>query len=97
MICLQKGYLKIILEKLTFNDFFDLIILNKLTICKNFYIMIKYIADTPVNSNDDLIDTSQLKVQMICEKSLESVLLNRKGFLKLDPISYFLMLIVYNL
>ena len=99
MLCLQKDFLKIIIKKLNFNDFFDLVIINKLTTCKNFYIMIKNIdftTDNNLNLNLNS-DISQINIQSICEKSLESILLNRKENLKLDPISYLIFLTVYNL
>ena len=106
MICLQKEHLKILMQKLIFFDFFDLILINKLTVCQNFYIMIKYVDEingysspysTPPTSYNDTLELTQLKIQIICEKSLESVLSNRKGNLKLDPVSYYVMLIIYNL
>ena len=88
MICLNKEYLKLLLNKLNFNEIFDLIIIHNLTLCKNFYIMIKKIGHE---------EDSQKNLQIFCEKSLESILLNRKGNLKLDPVSYFLLMILYNM
>jgi hypothetical protein len=96
MICLQKNYLKLIMEKLNFSDIVDLIILNKFTICKNFYIMIKFI-DNLSDINSETKDISQEKLLYICEKSLEHVLKNRKENLNLDSVSYFLFLTVYNM
>jgi hypothetical protein len=43
MICLNKDYLKLLMNKLNFSEIYDLIILHKLTLCKNFYIIIKKI------------------------------------------------------
>jgi hypothetical protein len=95
MICLSKDYLRLLLLKLTFNDIFDLILLNKLALSKNFYIMMKYVNDG--DNKDVNSENSNLKVQAICDKCLETVLLNRKVNLKLDSISYFLLLIIFNL
>jgi hypothetical protein len=43
------------------------------------------------------VDSSDKNIQILCEKSLEYILLNRKGNLKLDSNMYFLLLIVYNM
>jgi hypothetical protein len=89
MLCLQGDLLKVILDKINYSDIYDLFIFNKLTTAKNFYIMIKRIY---ITDGDD-----QIKVVEMCDKSLTSVLQNRKEFLRLDSVSYFLLLSIYNL
>jgi hypothetical protein len=97
MICLNKDYLKMILDKLSLNDLVDLMLFNKLTVSQNFYIMIKHINDNNFIKNENDEEQAQNKIMNICHKCLEIILLNRKENLKLDPISYFLLLITYNL
>jgi hypothetical protein len=92
MLCLQGDLLKLILAKLNYSDIYDLFIFNKLTTAKNFYIMIKRIyLDSNLDHNE------QSKVIEMCEKSLASVLQNRKESLHLDSITYYLFLSIYNL
>jgi hypothetical protein len=97
MICLNKVYLKMMLDKLSLNDLIDLMVFNKLTVSQNFYIMIKHIYDNNIIGKESEEDQSQNKVKSICDKCLEIILLNRRENLKLDPISYYLLLITYNL
>jgi hypothetical protein len=99
MICLQKDCLKLILDKLALNDFYDLLIFNKLSLCQNFYICLKSnnsckggIGVTPSKKS-----YTELKILNLSEKCLESVLINRKQTLILDSVSYLLFLIIYNM
>ena len=63
----------------------------------NFYIIIKFVNINPVINNSNHDNSNQENIQYILEKCLEAILLNRKGNLKLDSISYMLFLIINNL
>lgn len=92
MICLYKDFIKILTNKLNLNDFYDLIILHKLTLCKNFYIMMK-----KIDSRESDNSSNNKNLQILCEKNLDHVLLNRKGNLNLDSNTYFLLLNIHNM
>lgn len=81
MICLNSDILKLMLEKLNTTDIFDLFILNKIVLTKNFYIMIKKLGN-------HAIETS-----IVLEKCINTIV-SEKG---LDSITYILLLIVHNL
>jgi hypothetical protein len=83
MICLSSDILKTMLKKLRTHDLFDLFILNKIIITKNFYIIIKK------QHTDEL--------SIILEKCVNTVLANRKESLILDSITYMLLLIIQNM
>lgn len=83
MICLSSDIIKVMLKKLRTNDLFDLFLLNKIILTKNFYIMIK--------------KQHSEELSIILEKCVNTVLTNRKESLILDSVTYMLLLIIQNL
>lgn len=83
MICLSSDIIKVMLKKLRTNDLFDLFLLNKIILTKNFYIMIK--------------KQHSEELSIILEKCVNTVLSNRKESLILDSVTYMLLLIIQNL
>jgi hypothetical protein len=96
LICLNKDFIKLIFSKLEMDDFYDLLIFNKLTLCQNFYACLKSFNTGKVSSNFTKSE-NELKILNLLGKCLESVLINRKQSLILDSTSYLLLLIIYNL
>ena len=82
MVCLNPDILGLIIEKIKYNDIFDLFILNKLIITNNYYIMIK---------------TIQTNTSNILDKCLKTIISYRNDHIKLDSISYYLLMIIYNM
>jgi hypothetical protein len=82
MICLNPDILSLILDKIKYNDNFDLFILNKLIITKNFYIMIKRI-----NTN----------IFEVLDKCFKTVISYRYEKVRLDPVTYYLLMIIHNM
>ncbi len=59
---------------------------------KNFYIMAKYLNEYSANEQKKIS-----KIMSLCEKCLDVLFLNKKGQIKMDHITYFLLLIISNL
>jgi len=78
------------------DDFYDLVIFNKLTLCQNFYACLKSFSTSKASSNLAKSE-NELKILNLLEKCLESVLINRKETLILDSISYLLLMIINNM
>ncbi len=85
MICLSSDILKLMLEKLKTDDIFDLFILNKIVITKNFYIMIKKLGHHAQETS------------IVLEKCINTIIANRKESLQLDSLTYVLLLIIQNM
>jgi hypothetical protein len=85
MICLNSDILKLMLEKLRTHDLFDLFILNKIILTKNFYLMIKRLGH------------HAMETSIVLEKCVNTVVTNRKESLILDSVTYILLLVIQNL
>ena len=79
------------MDKIKCNDIFDLFILKQITLTKNFYIILKNVIDYNKYIN------TEAKIMEMCGACLHGVMISRRENLKLDYISYYLLLIVYNL
>lgn len=137
-LCLKKNFLKNFIENFNIKEILDLLLLSKLTLCSNFYIMIKHtnfdyenikesskynliLFDKNDNNNNEKTQIFFAKefpeflnikpeslneenakhkfslVKKISTKFLRLILTNRKNELFSDNISYWLLLIVFNM
>ena len=68
-----------------------LFLLKQITLTKNFYIILKTIIDTNKYINKDA------KLMEIFGSCLHGVMISRRENLKLDYVSYYLLLIIFNM